>query len=117
MKKLATEAAHIALGMRQDIQAKYHHGRAPPRDWADMPDRDDYMVRGVVSDPNRRAYDCRRAPGVRATLLNAQSVPLDDPTWVPEVASSHLLVGSPRSHRTWTAPLGAHGVCLCSTLS
>ena len=24
-----------------------------------MPDRDDYMVRGVVSDPNRRAYDLR----------------------------------------------------------
>ena len=52
MKKVATEAAHILLGMRQDIQAKYHHGRAPPGDWADMPDRDDYMVRGVVSDPN-----------------------------------------------------------------
>ena len=54
MKKVASEAAHIPLGMRQDIQAKYHHGRAPPGDWADMPDRDDYMVRGVVSDPNRR---------------------------------------------------------------
>ena len=40
MKKLATEAAHIPLGTRQDIQAKYHHGRAPPGDWADMPDRD-----------------------------------------------------------------------------
>ena len=25
MKKLATEAANIPLGMRQDIQAKYHH--------------------------------------------------------------------------------------------
>ena len=48
MKKVATEAAHIPLGMRQDIQAKYHHGRATPGDWADMPDRDDYMVRGVV---------------------------------------------------------------------
>ena len=62
-----------------------------------MPDRDDYMVRGVVSDPNRRAYDCLRAPGVRATLLNAQTgqcIPLNDPTWVPEVASSHLLVGT-----------------------
>ena len=97
MKKVATEAAHIPLGMRQDIQAKYHHGRAPPGDWADMPDRDDYMVRGVVSDPNRRAYDCLRAPGVRATLLNAQTgqrIPLDDPTWVPEIASSHLLVGT-----------------------
>ena len=53
MKKVASEAAHIPLGMRQDIQAKYHHGRAPPGDWADMPDRDDYMVRGAVSDPNR----------------------------------------------------------------
>ena len=97
MKKVASEAAHILLGMRQDIQAKYHHGRAPPGDWADMPDRDDYMVRGVVSDPNRRAYDCLRAPGVRATLLNAQTgqcIPLDDPTWVPEIASSHLLVGT-----------------------
>ena len=97
MKKVASEAAHIPLGMRQDIQAKYHHGRAPPGDWADMPDRDDYMVRGVVSDPNRRAYDCLRAPGVRATLLNAQTgqcIPLDDPTWVPEIASSHLLVGT-----------------------
>ena len=97
MKKLATEAAHILLGMRQDMQAKYHHGRAPPGDWADMPDRDDYMVRGVVSDPNRKAYDCLRARGVRATLLNAQTgqcIPLDDPTWVPEVASSHLLVGT-----------------------
>ena len=97
MKKLATEAANILLGMRQDIQAKYHHGRAPPGDWADMPDRDDYMVRGVVSDPNRRAYHCLRAPGVRATLLNAQTgqcIPLIDPTWVPEVASSHLLVGT-----------------------
>ena len=74
--------------MRQDIQAKYRHGRAPPKNWADMP---------VVSGPNREAYDCVRAPGVRATLLNAQSgqcIPLDDPTWVPEVASSHLLVGT-----------------------
>ena len=55
------------------------------------------MVRGVVSDPNRKAYDCLRAPGVRATLLNVQTgqcIPLDDPTWVPEVASSHLLVGT-----------------------
>ena len=97
MKKMATEAANILLGMRQDIQAKYHHGRAPPGDCTDMPDRDDYMVRGVVSDPNRRAYDCLRAPGVRATLLNAQTgqcIPLNDPTWVPEVASSHLLVGT-----------------------
>ena len=71
MKKVASEAAHIPLGMRQDIQAKYHHGRAPPGDWADMPDRDD-------------SYDCLRAPGVRATLLNAQTgqcIPLDDPTW------------------------------------
>ena len=73
MKKLATEAANILLGMRQDIQAKYHHGRAPPGDWADMPHRDDHMVCGVVSDPNRRAYDCLRAPEVRATLLNAQT--------------------------------------------
>ena len=83
--------------MRQDIQAKYHHGRAPPGDWADMPDRDDYMVCGVVSDANCRAYDCLRAPGVRATLLNAQTgqcIPLDDPTWVPEIASSHLLVAT-----------------------
>ena len=97
MKKVAAEAAHIPLGMRQDIQAKYHHGRAPAGDWADRPDQDDYMVRGVVSDPNRRAYDCLRAPGVRATLLNAQTgqcIPLDDPTWVPEIASSHLLVGT-----------------------
>ena len=91
------EAANILLGMRQDIQAKCRHGRAPPGDWADMPNRDDYMVRGVVNDPNRRAYDCLRAPGVRATLLNAQTgqcIPLDDPIWVPEVTSSHLLVGT-----------------------
>ena len=27
MKKMETEAAHILLGVRQDIQAKYHHGR------------------------------------------------------------------------------------------
>ena len=62
-----------------------------------MPDRDDYMVRVAVSDPNRRAYDCLRAPGVRATLLNAQTgqcIPLDDPTWVPEVASLHLLLAA-----------------------
>ena len=62
--------------------------------YAVMPDRDDYMVRGVVSDPNRRAYDCLRAPGVRATLLNAQTgqrIPLDDPTWVPEVASHNRI--------------------------
>ena len=60
-----------------------------------MPDRDDYMVGGVVSAPNRRAYNCLRAPGVRATLLNAQTgqyIPLDNPTWLPEIASSHLLV-------------------------
>ena len=34
---------------------------------------------------------------MRATLLNAQTgqcIPLDDPTWVPEIASSHLLVGT-----------------------
>ena len=93
---MATEAANVPLGMRQDIQAKYHDGRVPPGDWADMPDRDDYMVLGVVN-PNRKAYDCLRAPGVRATLLNAQTgqcIPLDDPTWVPEVASSHLLVAT-----------------------
>ena len=110
MKKVATEAALILLGMRQDIQAKYHHGRAFPGDWADMPDRDDYMVRGVVSDPNRRAYDCLRAPGVRATLLNAQTgqcIPLDDPTWVPELASSHLLVGTITTilGRAWRMPM------------
>ena len=33
-----------------------------PRDWADMPDRDDYMVRGVVSDPNRRAVSLCKNP-------------------------------------------------------
>ena len=49
MKKLATEAAHIPLGMRQDIQAKYHHGRAPPGDWADMPDRDEWFVVSLVT--------------------------------------------------------------------
>ena len=34
---------------------------------------------------------------MRATLLNTQTgqcIPLDDPTWVPEIASSHLLVGT-----------------------
>ena len=98
MKKLENEAANILLGMRQDIQAKYHHGRAPPADWADMPDRDDYMVRGVVSDPNRTIV-CEHQ-GVRATLLNAQTGPVDDPTWVPEVASSHLLVGT-----IWRMPM------------
>ena len=122
MKKLATEAANIPLGMRQDIQAKYHHERAPPGDWADMPDRDDYMVRGVVSDPNRRAYDCLRAPGVRATLLNAQTGQCI-PFWMirPGCRRWHPRIcwwgRSPRSHRTWTVPLGAHGVCLCSILS
>ena len=118
MKKLATEAAHIPLGMRQDIQAKYHHGQAHPGDWADMPDRDDYMVRGVVSDPNRRAYDCLRAPGVRATLLNAQTgqcIPLDDPTWVPEVASSHVLVGTITTIASHVDCALAHGVCLLNT--
>ena len=83
MKKVATEAAHILLGMRQDIQAKYHHGRAPPGDWADMPDRDDYMVRSIVSDPNHRTYNYLQTPKIRATLLNAQTgqcIPLDDPT-------------------------------------
>ena len=38
-----------------------------------------------------------RGPRKKATLLNAQTgqcIPLDDPTWVPEVASSHLLVGT-----------------------
>ena len=96
-----------------------HSGEVPSwastsGDWADMPDRDDYMVRGVVSDPNRRAYDCLRAPGVRATLLSAQTgqcIPLDDPTWVPEIASSHLLVGTIASHvdcalgRAWRMPM------------
>ena len=55
------------------------------------------MTTWFVSDPNRKAYGCLRAPGVRATLLNAQTgqcIPLDDPTWVPEVASSHLLVAT-----------------------
>ena len=97
MRKRAREASDIPVGMRNDIQAKHHHGRAQAGDWADMPDRDDYMVRGVVSDPNRQAYDCLRAPGVRATLLNAQTgqcIPLDDPTWVPEVAGSHLLAAT-----------------------
>ena len=78
-----------------------------------MPDRDDYMVRGVVSDPNRRAYDCLRALGVRETLLNAQTgqcIPLDDPTWVPEIASSHLLVGTIATmdcalRRAWRMPM------------
>ena len=55
MKKMATEATRISLGMRQDMQAKYYHGRAPVGDWADMPNRDDYVVQGNVSDPNRRA--------------------------------------------------------------
>ena len=54
---------------------------------------------------------------MRATLLNAQTgqcIPLDDPTWVPEVASSHLLVGTitaTASHvdsalgRAWRMPM------------
>ena len=52
IRKMATEAAHISLGMRQDIQAKYHH--------------DEHRGRTLVS----RTGDYMTVFGkVRATLL------------------------------------------------
>ena len=55
---------------------------------------------------------------MRATLLNAQTgqcIPLDDPTWVPEIASSHLLAVRDdrcdriaRGYRPWACVADAH---------
>ena len=78
---MANQATRILSQVGRTLRRSTAMEGHPFGDWADMPERFVGLILFV--------------PGVRATLLKAQTGQrnlLDDPTWVPDIASSYLLV-------------------------